>query len=231
MNSQLTARNCYVIIQCTNVSDQPLCYCTNRSVFSGDERLNQVEKTLQSIHTRDHTIDHENHYIILVEVSHLTPLQETIMLSLVNNYNFKYINLANVPQISLQRDSLFKGPTELRALLYLIDHNLIPPCDFLVKISGRYELTEDYNTQRFDADRYNVFMFEENHSISTVLYVVPKNLFTHFSQQLKQAIEHTWNQYVSIEYELFKGCDNILNNMHPIGVQGLVAVNGTNYRI
>jgi hypothetical protein len=217
-------KRCFIVIQCTNVSNTPLCYTPVRSYCSANERLEQVGETLKSIRQRD-----EDAAIILAEVSDLTSVQEDMVKTLVSEQKCQYINLSMVPDIANQRDSLFKGPTELRVLVHLFAQKMIPECDLLFKISGRYTLTDDFDLSQFSKNAITAYKFD-NGGVSTVLYSVPECLFDTFQNMLKECIKQTWNQFISIEEKLFQGCQS-MQVVSPIGVQGLVGCNGTLYRI
>lgn len=209
--------NLYCVVQCTYVSSNPLCYTNIRSVYTADERYKQELETLKSIREKD-----KNSYIILCEQSSIEPEKEIEF----KKYIHKYYNFSNDIEISFQRDSPYKGPTELMSLLRVINdlsEKEINNINFFIKVGGRYTLTDKYNIENFDKNYINVY--KSSDAICTVLYAIPVKFLMEFKKMLEKTISITKNSPISIENILFSDCKN-LNILNYIGIKGNVAVNG-----
>lgn len=221
---------CYVVVQCSRVADTPLCYFPQRSVFSTDERIEQVAATLASIRRRDPDPQSK---ILLVEVSELSPEQERRLQEATQASRATYFNWSTLPALAQQRDSPFKGPTELRVLEKILEEQWVAPTDYLWKLSGRYVLTEDFQPDRWaiTSDPPRFIVRPLGSSVSTVLYGVPPTLHALFRQRLSATLTLTAQAHVSIENELFRGLEDQYQIQTPLGVEGRVAIDGSPYRI
>ena len=211
---------CYVVVQCTNVVAKPLCYTVVRSRFSSEERITQVTATLASIRKYDKDPQSK---ILLVEVSDLNPGQERRIQEAVQTWGATYLNLSMFPDIAEQRDSPFKGATELRVLEYVMALGYVAPTDYLIKVSGRYTLTEDFQPESWVTEKERFIVRAFGDSTSTILYGVPPALRTLFEQRLQTTIAVTARANISIEDVLFQGMAAHYQDRSPLGVEGHTA--------
>lgn len=219
-----TPVRCYVVVQCTNTVSAALCYCPTRSVFSREERLAQVIESLASIRKRDTAPQSK---ILLVEVSEVTPEQERRLQEAAQTWGATYLNFSLFPDIAEQRDSPFKGATELQVLEYVMALGYVHPTDYLFKLSGRYTLTDDFHPDSFTAEKERFVVKAFGDSTSTILYGVPPALRSLYQQRLRFTIDKTARANISIEDVLFQGLAAHYEDRSPLGVEGRIAVGGS----
>lgn len=177
------------------------------SVYSEEERIAQTLSTINSIKK---FCDSK---IILVENSD---------------------NISGIDQISESVDSVIHRPfhhynkSVLEVGLVLHGMEEIEKkewqFDMLFKLSGRYELNENFNIDNIDPTLYNLRKFNDKH-VSTVMYGIPSCFFSEFQEifsRLKsgfmsQDIEHTLYNVIPKEK---------VNWLNEIGVQGNIAPSG-----
>lgn len=204
-----------IITSIINPVKEPLSYSKIRSVYSCEERFQQLLKTINSIRNKI-----PNSFITLLECSLNIEKYEDILKNKVD----KYLNFIDNKIILKQVNSKYKGRGENYQLLnYLIQENL-NNYDCIIKISGRYYLNDKFNYNTFD-NAVNIFRYyKEANVVSTRLYKINKQYFKHYLDTLKSADKYLL-QGVSIEQVL-----NVLLTMtkiNYIGVSGNVAVCGT----
>lgn len=214
--------NYYCVVQCTYTSLNPLCYTPTRSIYTPKERFNQCLITLQSIRKQDN-----NSYIILCEESKITKEEEDLFIK----YCDKYINFDNDKDISSQRDSLYKGATELMVIEKIIDNIVIHEKNnikFFIKVGGRYKLNDNYNIKNFVNDKINLFQ-PYKYLYNTVLYAIPSKLLTKFRDNATKTINIIKNAPIGIESTIFIDFENdgLINPLSYIGISGNVAVDGS----
>ena len=168
--------NLVLITSVIKTPNTPLSYISNRSIYTKEQRFEQTKKTILSIKDKI-----PNAVVMIVECSELTESEVSFFEQnsdhFLNLYNFENIR-HNVYGIS---KSLGEGTMTYHALNYIELNNI--QYDNLIKISGRYFLSDKFNINNFnnklivikyiDGDRDNVF---------TALYKLPQKASENFKK-------------------------------------------------
>lgn len=213
-------KNLVLISSVIKTSSNPLSYINTRSIYSHEERYEQTKQTIQSIKEKI-----PGAKIIMVECSDLSDEIEYLR----NNTDY-FLNLYDDPEkkecIQSRSKSLGEGTMTFSALEFIIQNNI--EYDNLIKISGRYWLSEKFNYDNFNNTDIVVKYIDGNqHNVNTALYKLPKNVIHDF----KNFLENNYQKMVNcIGYEnLFA---NFLKEhkyvnirvVNPIGLSGLISV-------
>ena len=217
-------KNLVLITSIIKTPDTPLSYINTRSVYSHDERFEQTKKTIQTIREKI-----PDSIIFIVECSDLDEVQHKYMTLncdyFLNLYNSNFAN-----NMFSHSKSLCEGTMTYCALEYILTNNI--EFNNLIKISGRYWLSNNFNYSNFDNNDIIVKFIENNKdNIFTALYKLPKKEVLFFKLFLENNFNHMEN---CIGYEvLFALFINTLNNniqnIEQIGLDGYVSVSGDYY--
>lgn len=181
-----------------------------------DERLHQTLRTASTIRERA-----PDSSAILLENS---VVPEAALAELAGAFDL-VVDYAHCREATRLRDGPFKGAAELYKLLALTEALHDFDYRLLIKLSGRYELTERFRLGAFPEDRFGVHDRGDG-SIGTVLYSVPKPLEASFKGLLGSALRGS-RTGESIERLLWTGVpQNRLCRLPALGVRGRVSVDG-----
>lgn len=136
-------RDLFIITSKIVVSNSPLNYCANRSIYTVEERLSQTLKTIESIHVRAPNAD-----ILLIDDSAFDPG----ITALLENSVDMFLGRTNISDITQFTDmDTEKGMGEaaqiIEALKYLTTRKTLYGKIF--KISGRYLLNDKFHSNNF----------------------------------------------------------------------------------
>jgi len=212
--------NLVLITSVICTTNNPLSYTNNRSVYSHNERFEQTKKTIETVKEKI-----PNSKIFIVECSNLN---EEMTSYLIENSDF-FLNLYNNEQIrnntSHISKSLGEGTMTLCALKFIIQNNI--EFENLIKISGRYWLSEKFEYKNFNNNDIVVKYIENNKdNVFTALYKLPKSLSLNFMIFL----ESSFNDMINcIGYEILfanfiKSQSLNIINVEPIGLEGYVSI-------
>jgi hypothetical protein len=202
----------------------PLSYGT-RSIYNSDQRFEQTKITIQTIKEKI-----PNAKIFIVECSDLDESQLNYFLE---NSDY-FLNLYNdnklVNYIHSNSKSLGEGTMTFCALDYLTKTNIV--YDNLIKISGRYYLSENFNYKNFDNNNVVIkYINEEKNNVFTALYKLPENYVLLFKDFLYNNF-HKMINYIGYEVlfaEFIKeNCPNV-DNYKIIGLAGYLSVSNDFY--
>ncbi|MBP2652233.1 MAG: hypothetical protein H6Q74_3058 [Firmicutes bacterium] len=200
------------VIFCTK---EPLCYTDIRSIFNPEERARQTVRTIESIRGR-----FSNAKILLIE----SGLRRDLPLDIINLVDH-YIFMGSDILVRKAVDSKFKGLGEAISLIRaepFLSQETIP---FFIKLSGRYFLSDDFNFNCWNLQKFNAFIGVP-HIISTRLYGFPTTEYFMWMQALKKSIPLLENG-VSIEDALYRNINKAnFNGLKKLGVGGLIGVDG-----
>lgn len=218
--------NLVLITSIIDPPQKPLSYTNTRSVYTKNERFNQTKKTISSIKEKI-----PNLKIFIIECSQLDEEETSYFIEnsdyFLNLYSNEQIR-SNIYSIS---KSLGEGTMTIAALNFIIKNNI----DYknLIKISGRYWLSENFDYLHFNNDNIVVKYIEGNIiNVFTALYKLPKNIVNEFFNFLKNSFDDMVN---CIGYEnLFGKFIATLNNrnitvLENIGLQGFVSISNEFY--
>ena len=198
----------------------PLSYISVRSVYSHEERFEQTKRTIESVKQKI-----PNLKILIVECSNLSFDQEDY---LKKNSDY-FLNLYNDEKIRKNTSSISKslgeGTMTLCALQYIIDNNI--EFDNLIKISGRYWLSDKFDYNKFNNNNIVIKYIDNNKdNVFTALYQLPRETIIN----LKTFLENKFTEMMKcIGYEVLfaifiKSETKMIVNLNPIGLEGYVSV-------
>lgn len=202
----------------------PLSYGV-RSVYTSEQRFQQTKLTIQSINEK---IPHAK--IFIVECSDLNEDEvnyfsenSTYFVNLYNNINLRNLMHSN-------SKSLCEGTMTISALDFLIQNNI--QYDNLIKVSGRYYLSENFNINNFmNNDIVLKYIDNNTNNVFTGLYKIPKK----YVENLNLFLKNSYNKMISfIGYEVLfsefiQTLPGIKININPIGLKGYVSVSNNFY--
>jgi hypothetical protein len=163
---------CFLVFNVTQTKPGNLL-TVPRSIYSHDERFNQVITTLQSI--KKYVPDSDIRYI---EGAIIKPEWEAIIKLLVT----EYVNVGTIPYMQNAVDSILKGYGEGAMTKYALEHFDLSGYEHIIKFNGRYVLTPEFSIEAFTRDKPTFCMGGYNNkadSYSTVLYSFPVSYIDH----------------------------------------------------
>lgn len=217
------------LVLVTSVIDppqNPLSYSKTRSVFSKQERFLDTILTINSIRNKI-----PNSLIVLVECSDLTPTEEKYFTDncdyLLNLWSRKDLH----DKIFGSSKSLGEGTMTIEVLKYIQTQRI--SYQNLIKISGRYWLTDKFNYQQFNNNKLVCHRIRNNeNNVTTVLYKLSSEKVHKFLDFL---VANTDLMYKKIGFEvLFAKFVNLADKnsvlyIDQIGITGKVTINGKIY--
>jgi hypothetical protein len=167
-------KNLVLITSVINTPNTPLSYISNRSIYTKDQRFEQTKKTILSI--KDKIPDAE---VFIVECSDLNEFEETFFKQnsnyFLNLHCFEHIR-NHVYGIS---KSLGEGTMTYHALEYIHKNNI--NYDNLIKISGRYLLSDNFDLNNFVNESIVIKYIDGNgENVFTALYKLPHKIVESF---------------------------------------------------
>jgi hypothetical protein len=166
--------NLVLITSVINTPNTPLSYISKRSIYTKDERFEQTKKTILSIKTKIPEAK-----IFIVECSDLNENEESFFKQnsnyFLNLHSFEHIR-NDVYGIS---KSLGEGTMTYHALEYIHKNNI--SYDNLIKISGRYLLSDKFDLNNFDNESIVIKYIDGNcENVFTALYKLPYKVVESF---------------------------------------------------
>jgi len=212
--------NLVLITSVICTQNTPLSYTNDRSVYTHEERFQQTKRTIETIKQKI-----PNSKIIIVECSNLSFDKEDY---LKKNSDY-FLNLYNEEKIRNniygKSKSLGEGTMTFCALKYIIDNNI--DYNNLIKISGRYWLSEKFDYNKFNNNNIVIKYIDNNKdNVFTALYQLPRESIMNF----KIFLENKFTEMINcIGYEVLfaifiKTESRMIINLNPIGLEGYVSV-------
>lgn len=212
--------NLVLITSVICTTNNPLSYTNTRSVYSHEERFEQTTKTIETIRTKI-----PNSKILLVECSNLNEDMTNYLLEKCDFFLNLYNDITARQCTSHISKSLGEGYMTFCALKYVFENNI--NFDNLIKISGRYWLSDNFNYTNFNNNDIVVKYIENNKdNVFTALYKLPKSSYVNFMTFL----ESNFNNMINcIGYEVLfsifiKTQNKQMKILDPIGLEGYVSV-------
>lgn len=215
----------FLITSVCYTPDTPFTYISTRSVFTPYERFKQLVKTIESI--KNNVPDA---YIVLVECSKFSTYELYILQPMVNTF----INLINNNEAREHVFNIYKGSGErymtLEALkqLYHLD---IKNQRFLFKISGRYQLSDEFEYKRYYNNRMNFLAINGDYNnVNTAMYKLCWSDIPNFITYLEEPADKVVTKYNG-SYEQYI-TEFVRLNRHRVlfieklGLEGYVSVTG-----
>jgi len=213
-------QNLVLITSVICIQNTPLSYTNTRSVYSHAERFEQTKTTIETVKAK---IPHLK--IIIVECSELDQEQTEYLTThsdyFLNLYKNDFIRNCTTG-IS---KSLGEGMMTICALNYIIDNNI--EYDNLIKISGRYWLSNKFEYTNFNNNDIVIKYIENNKdNVFTALYKLPKSASVNFMKFLESNFNNMKN---CIGFEILfanfiKTENKQIKTLDPIGLDGYVSV-------
>lgn len=212
--------NLVLITSVICTTNMPLSYTNNRSVYSHEERFEQTKKTIETIKEKI-----PNSKIFIVECSELNVEQNDYLIKKCDYFLNLYTNELIRDCTRSVSKSLGEGTMTLVALKYIIDNNIA--FDSLIKISGRYWLSNKFDYMNFNNNDI-IIKYNENNkdNVFTALYKLPKSSVINYKTFLEGRLNEMKN---CIGYEVLfaifiKTETKVIKNVDPIGLEGYVSV-------
>ena len=135
----------FVVTSTVRPTMETLSYGLKRSTFSPEERFEQTLASIASIRRCVPGVE-----ILLVDNSPLTTGERKTLAGRVE----RFLNLADDPRAAGLRDTRSKAAPEAYMLLCALAVLERSPFKLLVKLSARYELSDDFDLKRFPRERF-----------------------------------------------------------------------------
>jgi len=217
--------NLVLITSVIKTPEKPLSYTNNRSIYTHQERFEQTKKTIQSI--KEKII---NAKIFIVECSNLDDEQNEYF---KNNSDY-FLNLYE--NETLRNDiygiskSLGEGTMTYCALKNIIYNNI--EFNSLIKISGRYWLSTNFNYKNFDNNNNVIKYIDDNiNNVFTGLYKLSKKNVNKLIIFLNNNVS-TMRQCIGYENlfaDFIKSQNISVISLKSIGLEGPVSVSTDYY--
>lgn len=217
--------NLVLITSVVKTPDKPLSYINSRSIYTHEERFEQTKKTIQSIREKIPNVK-----IFIVECSNLDDEQNEYF---KNNSDY-FLNLYENEELRNYiygiSKSLGEGTMTYCALKNIIDKNI--QFDNLIKISGRYWLSDIFDYNNFNNNN-NVIKYIDNNinNVFTGLYKLSRENIDKLMIFLIDNIT-TMKQCIGYEnlFANFIKSQNIsVISLKSIGLEGPVSVSTDYY--
>ena len=209
------------IIKTPNI---PLSYGT-RSIYTSEERFEQTKLTIQSIREKI-----PNCKIFIVECSELNNYEEEYFIKNCDYVLNLYDNIDLRNKIYSRSKALGEGTMTISALDFLKKNNIY--YNNLIKVSGRYFLSENFKIENFLNDDIVIKYIDNNdNNVFTGLYKLPIKCIENF----KEFLQYNYNNMVlcmGYEYlfaQFIKTQQHKKQIFNPIGLKGYVSVSNDFY--
>jgi len=215
-----------LITSVIHTPDTPLSYTNTRSIYSTEQRYEQTKKTIQSIKNKI-----PDAIIVIVECSELSESEEKFLSQhcdkVINLYSYIDIR-SNVYGIS---KALGEGTLTYNALNYIQQNNI--QYDNLIKLSGRYLLSDNFDLNNFNNDSIVIKYIDGNtNNVITSLYKLPHKVVEKFKLFLNDnsSLMHECIGY-EVLFSMFVNSvtDVDIKPLTQIGVEGGIAVSTDYY--
>ena len=173
------------------VSEYPLSYIPNRSIYTKDERYLQVINTINTIKKKI-----PNYYIMLFDNSIFSKKEYNILNNMVN----RFINITDNTELNYYTNQCeLKSLAELYQLKYIFKNfNVKIRINNIFKITGRYCLNDNFNYNTYD-NKYNIF--KKNNDLKNINYYYTCFYKIHYNyiDKYKNNIDNCINKIKNIE--------------------------------
>jgi hypothetical protein len=211
--------NLVLITSVIKTPDIPLSYAV-RSIYTSEQRFEQTIKTINSVREKI-----PNSKIFIVECSELNEEQNDYLIKNSDYFLNLYDDSERRKNIYSRSKSLGEGTMTISALEYIINNNI--NYDNLIKISGRYWLSDNFLYSNFENDNIVIkYINNDCNNVFTALYKLPKE----YVENLKEFLLKNINKmFACIGYEVLfaefiKELYVTKNIVDTIGIQGYVSV-------
>lgn len=225
----MQCENFVMISSLIKITNAPLSYHPIRSVYSHKQRFDQTLKTIESI--RKYI---PNSFICLIDCSFFTPEENEILNNLcdfvINLYDD--LDMRKILRYSKSK-SLCEAIQTLNVIQFIKENNIKFKNFF--KISGRYELNEEFNYSLYENDM-NVGRLQadmQNYFITSFYKLTPESLYDLervFNIPEYQVCLHAGTAYEEIFKFFMRMQPNTKYLDCPLGIDEYISVNGEHRR-
>ena len=209
--------NIVLITSIIKTPNTPLSYGV-RSFYTHEQRFEQTKLTIQSIEKIPQC------KIIMIECSELNEDESNYFIQNTTYFINLYDNIELRNNIYSSSKSLGEGTMTICALNFLITNNI--NYDNLIKISGRYYLSEYFDINNFNNNKIVIQYIHNNiNNVCTCLYKLPEK----YVEEFKKFLQNNYNNMLNcIGYEclfalFIKTIPEIPISINPIGVKGYIS--------
>jgi hypothetical protein len=217
--------NLVLITSVIHTPNVRLSYINTRSIYNSNERFEQTKKTFETV-----KLKLPNAKIFLIECSPLTEEEEQYLKKNSDYFLNLFENEAAKQNIYSISKSLGEGTMTQCAFEYLLLNDIV--FDHLIKISGRYWLSHQFNIEKFYNKNIIIKYIDDNpENVFTGLYKIPKELVPKLKDFLMKNHNNMLN-CIGFEnlFALFiKECNYPKDILNPIGLVGFVSVSNDFY--
>jgi hypothetical protein len=207
----------------TSVINIPESIRPNLSVFDTNTRFEQTLNTIKSIKNYS-----QNSKIFLYETSDITKEQETIIKNEVDSL----ILLNEDDEMRANRFYWNKSASECLLLHKMWQDPRINEFDFIMKMTGRYEITKEFDPWYFTENNIDKVITKKRFT-NGADYWFGTQLFGFGKKLLPRMVDHTLNSfnflinlkgYIDIEHIIFSELtENQIIEVDTIGCKGYIA--------
>lgn len=184
--------NIVLITSVINPVEKPLSYTKTRSVYTKDERFEQTKKTIRSLDLISDKL------VILIEGSNIESSKEIYLKNNVNLYKNLFYDKKKYKIIKSKYKLLGEVAQTLEAVEFIKSLDL--KFNNFFKITGRYHLTENFEIDRFNNDKFIVKKIDNDiNNVITSLYKVPYKYFENYFNFLKEVTNNKKKYALGIE--------------------------------
>lgn len=180
--------NLFILTSKVNVSSNPFSYTKKRSIYSCEERYNQLLETINSIKKRV-----KNYFIILIDNSKFSDEKKNKLCNIVNIFIGRN-NIQNIQKFDYITDKQgCKGTAEMfmvnECLKRIVKENLT--FKNLFKLTGRYILNNNFKINKYKNEK---LIFKRNKQLEnyyyTCFYKIPQSFFYNYQMIVKFFVEN-----------------------------------------
>lgn len=212
-------KNLVLITSIIKPPKTPLSYGI-RSIYTNEERFNQTKNTIKSIKEKI-----ENCEIFIVECSDLDDNEKNYFVDNSTYFLNLYDNIPLRNKMHSPSKSLCEGTMTICALDFLINNTI--EFDNLIKISGRYFLSENFNFDNFKNDNIVIkYINNDMNNVFTGLYKLTFKFIEQYRSFLNSNI-HNMEKCIGFENlfaQFIKTIPEKVQSHKIIGLAGNVSV-------
>ena len=220
-------KNLIIITSILNCTNNPLSYCSKRSIFSFKTRFKQTINSINSIKKYIH-----NPHIVILDASNMTmhSNEENILRELVDEYYNFWSDDDNNIDNKLFRNAIegeYKGLGEAMILLKGLKNIINNQYKNIYKLSGRYYLNDTFDFKQFDNLTYNIFSTWDNcsYSLCTIFYKICYKDINYYITILEKMLKEL-EKGNGIELCMFKYFIKNKKIINSLGVSGYLSTEG-----
>jgi hypothetical protein len=218
--------NIVLITSVINPVEKPLSYTKTRSVYTKDERFEQTKKTIRSLDLISDKL------VILIEGSNIESSKEIYLKNNVNLYKNLFYDKKKYKIIKSKYKLLGEVAQTLEAVEFI--KSLDVKFNNFFKITGRYHLTENFEIDRFNNDKFIVKKIDNDiNNVITSLYKVPYKYFEDYFNFLKEVKNNSKKHSLGIEknFANFLIRENHLEKdyIDHLGIFSIISVNNDKF--